>query len=220
MGLRLVLSFEEPDYNEIISVVVNQVFPDIDEEKGDESFMPVLKAGVEIIQDMPQEDKGRFAFYILNSLLTSDKTPDIFRSLENICKSTLNIEATIESISASREELGDGVKMGLDISLDDIDYYAVVDKLFEIEAIDEAVPWFIKGTARVLSNIGFVVEWLLSIINMEKTKTKILTVINEMVVEKTGIHINNLDYEYNPSDDQEKEEPEAPENEDGNGDEE
>ena len=195
MGLRFVLSFNEPDYNEIVSVSVGQLFPDINEDKGDESFMPILKNGIEIIKDMPQEDKGKFSFYILNSLLTSDKTSAIFRTIEKICNSTLGIQFTIVSITPSREERNGEVKLALDVSLEDIDYAAIVDKLLEIKVIDDAVPWYLDGPVRLLSNLSFVVEWLLPILNDEDKKKGLLTHANNVIVEKTGIHIKNLDYE-------------------------
>ena len=194
MGLRFELSFDEPDYNEIVSVSVDQLFPDINEDKGDKSFMPVLKNAVAIIKDMPQEDKGNFSFYILKSLLTSDKTPAIFRTIEKICKSTLDIQLTIVSISSSRVEQDNRVKIALDVSLEDIDYSAIVDKLLEIKAIDDAVPWYLDGPVRLLSNLSFVVEWLLPILNDEDKKKNILSAANNTIVEKTGIHIKNLDY--------------------------
>ena len=173
--MRLRLYFDDPDYNEIITSVVKQVFPEINKEYSDASFVPILKEGIDIVKDMPMEDKGRFVMYMCDALLTSDKTPNIYRRIEKICLSTIGVKLVISKISIYRNRLekANG-RITIDINLDSIDYKTLMDKLFEIDAVEGTV---------------------LPILKIANVKSSIMNAVDGLIVRKTNIHFRNMSYD-------------------------
>ncbi len=197
MGLQIELKCEEPDYNEILSVSFAQLFPDMEEEKDDSSFMPLLRTAVDIVKDLPQEDKGKVCVSLLNTFLLSEKSPELFRSVERICKSTLDISFMIDRISVNRveSEEAEPIKVVLEIELGEIDYHSVIVKLYEWGLLDN-VPFVgsFPNTIKLISNANFVVEIFLPILNWDSVRKKLIEKATDCILSKTGISINDMDY--------------------------
>ena len=196
--MKLKLLFDDPNYNEIIDSVIKQVFPRLNDKHADTSFMPILKESIEIVKELPAADKGRFVMYMLDKLFSSKRSQNLFRGIEKICKSTIGVVLTISNITIERKRLdGDKGRITIIIELENVDYKTLMDKLFEIKAVDDAVPDIAIGAAKLASNVDFIFEGtVLPVLNLSGIRDSINGSVTKLLSDKTGIHLSNFDYEF------------------------